>query len=613
MPARPSRPRAIRRRRNTPVTPIVHNGRMSRLLPKRVNGRFLTAVSLCIALGAAPADASPVQGIRPMTIDPIAVRGGVIMIPLTAQFPGSNWPTSLRLTLSDGSELIGTVAWLSAATPSRDRHWTGDPRNLSVRVIEPSDDSSKPQTGSPILLARLPSDGAGAMQLAGTVLRPRWIDPAAPPDIVDPELRRLSVRQAADLPDSDAPLEHWRWIVMADSLAMTAPGTERFDQTSAMLAEQQAALWRIGLARLRRIDERLTDRCVQMLISHGFDRDLRFATWVADPVTLDALLNILLQPDRADRLLRAEVESWLESQRPVLMWPVSLYGQQVELALVNRLSRAVSVELTWERAAAPTERLRLAPGVLSRLVLDRPQSPSRGLGLPTLDSPTPVVLRVSVGTLDVGSLTFPPEEITARPPGVFISTLFPPLTLADVERARQSPVEQAQTTTVHIRRLGRRWEVFFECRRPLPDNVNRPVSLQDITTLNDLRGIEAVTLLIGRDQLTNDSPLVLSIPEQGWWRLLRGRQDGALQIHRRSFDDRWNCRVVLPESWLNAPLTDQVLLLGLLRSHAVSMTLETGPNRCVPWRIQPGQLRVDLSQWDDLPRFDGASAEPFQQ
>ena len=572
--------------------------------------QFTNALTVLASVAlSSMAAATTAQNIRPATINPLAVRGGVLMVPLVAGQPGANWPQSLRLMFENGRVVDGMVAWLQPDPPPSTRNWTDEPRHISVRRVQPDDDSSRPQAGSPILLARIPDDGSGTITIAGHTVAPIWLNAVAPPQIVDPELRRLPIRTADDLPDPKSPLEHWRWIVMADALSMSAPDTQRFDELQSMLAEHQATLWRIGLNRLRNIDQRLAERCTMMLISTGYDRDVRFGTWVSDAVELDALLRVLLQSNRSHAMITAEVESWIESQRPVLMWPVALYGESVELALVNRLDRVVTIDLHWQDSVAPPEQFRLVPGVLSRLMLQRPQSAARGLGLPVLDEPAPVVLQVTAGRLAVGSLTFPPAELIAKPPGVFVTALFPALTLADVERVRQPPVDPSHATTVHVRRLSRRWEIFVECRRPSESSGSRPPAIGIVNTLDELRGIEAITLLIGRDAMSNEPPIVLAIPELGWWRLLRGRQDGALQIHRRSFNDRWYCRVVLPDIWIQSHLDDDILLLGLVRTHHDHQSMETAPNRCVPWRIQQGQLRIDLSRWDDLPRFERRSID----
>jgi hypothetical protein len=214
------------------------------------------------------------------------------------------------------------------------------------------------------------------------------------------------------------------------------------------------------------------------------------------------------------------------------------------------------------------------------------------------------LLHVNIGRAVAGSLAFPSAELKAKPPGVFIAALFPAMTLTDVERSRQSPAPLEYSTSLHVRRLGGKWELFIDCRRPEQVATSRVSSIQSATTIEDARGIEAVTMFIGKDTLSNEPAAVLTVPELGWWKLLRGRQEGALQIHRQSYPDRWYCRAVLPDSWLETLAADNILLLGLVRMHDDTGAIETAPNRAVPWRVEPGQLRIDLSEWDDLPRYE---------
>jgi hypothetical protein len=201
-------------------------------------------------------------------------------------------------------------------------------------------------------------------------------------------------------------------------------------------------------------------------------------------------------------------------------------------------------------------------------------------------------------------LSFGPREVIARPPGVFFSALLGPLTLADVQaaRMRKTPVEYA--TSAHVRRLAGRWEIFFECRRPAPPlDANAPTVPDEVEAVSDLRGVEAVTLLLGADdQRTDGGPRIwLTVPETGYWRVLRGINDGTLQVHRRSYSDRWNCRIVVPDAWFGGGLSNAVQL-GCVRSHGDSDQLETAPSACLPWRPAPARARIVVDRWDDVPR-----------
>ena len=53
--------------------------------------------------------ADQVSGIRVQMSNPIALRGGVMLVPLTAEAHGDHWPGTIRLTLEDGRNIDGTV------------------------------------------------------------------------------------------------------------------------------------------------------------------------------------------------------------------------------------------------------------------------------------------------------------------------------------------------------------------------------------------------------------------------------------------------------------------------------------------------------------------------
>jgi len=112
-----------------------------------------------------------------------------------------------------------------------------------------------------------------------------------------------------------------------------------------------------------------------------------------------------------------------------------------------------------------------------------------------------------------------------------------------------------------------------------------------------VRGVEAATLLLGP---VDGATTVLTVPETGPPRLWRGRGSDALEIHRRSLTDRWYCRVVVPDAWLDFPL-EPLAAFGFMRTHAGSPAVETSPNPAVPWRLEPTRITIDLMHWDDLP------------
>jgi hypothetical protein len=204
-----------------------------------------------------------------------------------------------------------------------------------------------------------------------------------------------------------------------------------------------------------------------------------------------------------------------------------------------------------------------------------------------------------------------PRMVTAKPPGVFFLPLSPPLTLAQLQAGARNPPAGEYATFVHIRRLGGRWEVFFDARRPGPADANDQSLPENLDSFDELRGIEAVTLLLGDRQGRDPAApsIWLTIPETGYWHLAGGINDGTLQIHRRSHADRWCCRVVLPDAWV-AGAAARGVLIGCVRSHGAGSQLETGPSPSAPWRVDPGRAVVRLDQWDDLPQVAEEPAAP---
>jgi hypothetical protein len=178
-----------------------------------------------------------------------------------------------------------------------------------------------------------------------------------------------------------------------------------------------------------------------------------------------------------------------------------------------------------------------------------------------------------------------------------------PLTLADVETQNRRHTPAAAVTTAQLRRRADHWEIFVECRRPSRSAGSDaaaggvPPAAQD---WRDMRGVEAVSILCGPNE---EAAVVLSVPERGEHRLFRGNSYGTLEVHRRSYLDRWYCRIVLPEEWLmpENPDAPMQVWFGCVRTHGDSMSMETAPFTGVPWWQEPGRVHVRLNRWTQLP------------
>ena len=558
---------------------------------------------VCLLLAAASVSADPVRGIRSAVIEPIAIRGGVLMAPLTAQRPGDGWPERLTLILADRRRVEGEVVWVHPIPVSMRRHWTEDPRRLGVRRIEPTDDTSAGEGGAPYLLAHMPSDGEGVMRLRGQTLRPQWHDPPVITGLMGATSTHrgaLALIEAADRPDPRSPFEYWRWVMLAHRLERSAPSPLEYGEIGSMVAQHYADLWQLALSRLGSLSPGVANACRDLLTQTCRDHDQSFAVWVADPTELNSLLWLLVDFTSSDRRVMQAALAWADATDLRLVWPQSADRDRVTVAIANPTFEPVVARFTWMAADQPPVATRLEPAVLTRVHVDRPISPppepSRRTPLNTPESIHETLL-VEINGRAI-QVTTRRGALIARPPGVLFAPLRAPLTLAEAQTHQQLAVPPDRSTLVQLRRLNRRWEIFLECRRPTP-----PASEADLAAcadFRDTRGIEAVTLLIGPEKPDGGPTVVLTVPEMGWRRLFVGANDGTLQIHRRSYADRWYCRLVVPERWM-AGRTPGRVELGFVRTHGDSEAVEAGPNTTVPWQLDPGRVAVDISSWADVP------------
>ena len=559
------------------------------------------AVLLSVLSDPPTASAQAVGGVQAAVTEPIAPRGGVLMVPLGARQPGRDWPATIQLSLADGRRIDGVVAWVHAAPPANPPRWTDDPRRLAVRGIEPGDDTARAGSGAAFLLARMPKDGRGGLRLNGQLLWPVWRDLPVGWREPPPEAAPLEIVAAPDRPDPESPFEYWRWMLLADRRNRPPPPLSGFDEVERLVAEHYADLWRIGLGRLASRSREVADQCRDVLTRTSRDGRQRFAAWVADPTQGGELLGGLLSFHRPEQDVLADAIAWAMSRDEILVWAEAGYGDQVRVALTNPASSPLIAKFTWLGGDNIPIAVRLEPETLARVNIDRPPLPGpSAIGLPRPEELPTQTLRVEAAGRE-HRLTFGRRTTIARPPGVYGPALGRPPTLGELQTGRPHLVPPTRATFAHFRKHRGRWEVFFECRRPEPDADEPARRLRALTSHLDARGVEAVTLLLGPEDEHVGPVVVLVVPEKGERRLLVGPGDPGLQVHRRSYADRWYCRIVLPRSWLS-PGEDQPTLLGFARTHGDGEAFESGPGTTAPWRPGPGRIAVDLGHWDDRPR-----------
>lgn len=616
--------------------------------PRRGGEGLTVRLRLLVACLAALAwngelTAEPVQNIRSRMTEPTAIRGGVLMIPLEADKGTDHWPASIDLLTADGGAISGMVIWIHPVPLTHERHWTDDPRGLGIRIVTPEDDllTVNPFQGEgPHLVARLPMDGDGLLNLGKQTLKPRWIDQPGfakvrarlsaegaggernfGHEVLGEEQSAPSATSADSQPDPHSPFEYWRWVLMAVRLNGEAPPPGSDDLAGALAAEHFAGLWTMALARLQRVDARAAERLIDMLTricaapapgsgrrgEGGAGGGTTVAAWVADPRPITALLDRMVDLERTDAAIARDAVQWMDAQPAVVIWPVAEFGPTVRLAAMTHSDEPVLASFRWDGTSDGSTVVRLEPSVVTHIEVERAALPRQSVpGMTPPPEPRRQVLVVAIGRHEM-RLEFGLRTIEARPPGVLFGTFNAPITLAEAQARMRRALPVEWRTSAQLRKLSGRWEVFVECMRPRPRNVSGdalaetvPQKAQpNIDTFDALRGIEAVTLLLGSETGEGDDRIWLTIPEDGWQQVVHGRSDGTLQVHRRSLDDRWLCRIVLPESWV--PLPDRgPMQIALVRSHGDSEQLETSPGLSTPWNAAAARAFIDLAHWDDL-------------
>lgn len=497
-----------------------------------------------------------------------------------------------QVTDENDAPLQGELAWITWGNQS-EPHWTLEPRGL---MVEPASHGELADDDRRLcLLVRIPSEGSGPLFLGDQRLRPIWKDiPVSDSD----RGGRLTRTMSPARPDPNCPFEYWRWVILAEQFAVEPPDMQGFDELQSMIAEHYADLWSIGLHRLAQYSPGAVGQVREALTRICMDGDDAFAAWANDPAELSQLLSRLLNVERPIEDVAAAALRWVQVQQRPLVWIEAHNTDEVRLAMVNPALDTVVARLSWVLDDDVPIAVELPPGRLTRVRIDLPSRGDNEDDHAGRDANIIKTLRVLVGDWEE-YFAFESTFQRVQPPGLIWPPLEPALTLASVRTGLTNQVPLEAMTTVQLRRRAGRWEMFIENRRPGGESSNEAPPSR-LGSVEEIRGYEAVTLFIGDEQF-DDAIVRLVVPESGWHQLLNGENDGTLQIHRRSFDDRWYCRIVLPDAWLNALFAEDVTSFGVMRSQAGESELQFGPYPSPPWRAVPGTMAVNVAQWLDLP------------
>ena len=541
--------------------------------------RFAVVIAtVATVIPSVPSFATPQSGgstrWRSLDPEPIAMRGGVVLLPLAAPAKApSSWPETIvvRGVPSDaGAEpfkVDGVLGWL-VPTPTRvGSRWTDSAEAFTVTAEAP-----EAGDGVPLLLVETPEGFAGAIELDGECVTPRWLEP---PAAARRPVDRVPSGSPDARPDGEHPLEWYRWAILADRLGFDPPPPPG-DRAGRLAAQHFAEIWRCAIARIEaqsagvasELRERLTESGSE--VEEGLPpRDV--AMWIADPRALRALLAIMLDASLDERAVMQGTLAWLRTEPTLTAWLESSLGDRAVIGLANPGIDTAVVRCRWLDGDPVPMALPVPPRTAMRYGVDRPVELAAAA-----DGGVLVVEHAGIER----RLDFGPAPIPVRPPGLVLGELRLPLTLAGAQIGEAPLPPPERRGTVELRRRGGRWELFIECFRPSESREDRLVLRVGPA------GSEAARLDIveGREVST-----------------------GPATVRQSSYPDRWRCRIELPDEWLaeglvgvRAPATGIGLARRLELGDGRTEISLLGPSR-PPWRNESATIVVDLSAWPPSP------------
>jgi len=550
-------------------------------------------------------DARDVQVVVNGTYSAIAPRGGVLLVRLAPRNETSGWPETITVELDDGedrTELIAHVGWMEPITRPGNPAWSFNRTRNVIRPAAAGDDTATLPRGDPnsgpYLLLELPSDGSGDLLVGRQRIPLRWIE--LPPVHSFHRLGRdvaptgtMVMEEAPNRPHADDPFTWWRWTLLANRLDMNPPPAPDATAVQRLLAHHISQLWQIGFHRLAMQSRGVAAQCRDLLTFTCRDDQDEFAAWVSDAVSINELLVILLDPSNEDTITKLAL-AWADRQVPMVAWIEQAYGSKIVLAVGNPYPTGQLAQVLWRNQGTVPIGISLEPGQVTRVQLSRPPESLVTSFYPEIDARELLHLNLVVRD-HVMTLAFGPELVSAEPPGPLLGPFHPPMTMSAARTQVPLIEAEARSTWCQLRRLSNRWELFIECHRPPTATGSQRLS-SFMRSLDQLRGIEAITVLVGSPRHERaPSSFGICIPEQGDPRVIIGPNDGVPEIHIRSYEDRWLARFVMPSHWL--PGDSNPLLLSLIRTHGDNRDFETAPNTSVPWSMHVDPVHLDISAW----------------
>lgn len=562
-----------------------------RSTPLLRRGYPLAGGALLLALTFSIDEAYPQERLAVVETAPIVIEGAILAVGVRIRNADSSSkvPGTADLILEDGRRIETLVAWLGLMGPEPSLEtgsWWTRPQ-IPLRVVDAPSNRAERMHARGFLLCELPAGYRGSFRYGETTIRPRWLS-----KLEELEGEPLEARVGPAWPVLDDPGEWWRWELLAERLGRTPPEPVG-DERMRLLAHHFGGLWRVAIDRLRQtspgtaseVRDLLTARCMTA------DGDL-VAAWITDPVELQSLLDLMLNPDRSEMLVVRSVLSFLDARFPLLFWVDVETGVRARIAVANPTDGEQVAQMQWIEGDPIPSALIVPSGRVSEVLIDRP--PIQSIGPPSsLRRTSPGnELVFSVNQLE-HRLHLASERIEARPPGVRFGPFFRSMSLADAWAGRSRIPPANQSTTAVLRKRADRWEIFLECF--VPAETHDPSDTVEV----HLGPPEAPIRVI---RVGSDGQLAFTPA---------GARFRGASVRVRRFVDRWRAIITLEPAIVasaSASGSSDTLQIGLRRLLGGRIFSVAG-GATPPWNSSPPIYFVALSEWGDIrPAGSGTAA-----
>jgi hypothetical protein len=425
----------------------------------------------------------------------------------------------------------------------------------------------------------------GSIRFGGATIDPTWVAlPNELPNLnIFPASTEILQQGESDaLPQWNA-LDYWRWTVLASRQGLQPPPPPSHTNVARLSALHGAQMWRIGFDALARSSRGVAAACRDLLTNVALDDGHPFACWIVQPDVLSKLLSTLTDQHATSRQITARALRWSEEQQPFLHWLEGVYGNRVSIAMTNPTLEPSLATIVWRENDAFPLAMELPATTTTRAKIDRvAQLDLSAFGPETFESSLQW-LHLQMGTQQY-ALPIGPSEVVVLPPSTLLPMLHPLWNINSMRSGIPEQINNANATSVEVRKLLGNWELFIQCNgnsenNTLPNDAKEP---------SHLIGTEAITIIYG------ETNAFVSIASSG--AILGEHVPSDFKVTQSSNAKGWKSRIELPSAWI----IDEHFSFSIVRTHGNSLQVETAPLPCVPWNVHQKPIVLDFSAWDQV-------------